>query len=280
MTNPPWRPSLKTIAAPALGAAILGLSALTYAYHIEPGWVEVRPIQLSLPRLDPAFSGYRLAQISDIHLDGRMNLQRLEEIVKTINRLSPDLVAITGDFVTHSPGRYVDDLAAALKELAAPDGVFAVLGNHDHWSGPDMVRRAFRKASIIELSNTVHTLRRGKAALHLAGIDDYMMGWDRLDLVLRRLPVDGSAILLAHEPDFADISSRSGRFDLQLSGHSHGGQVRLPILGPLYLPGFGRKYPHGLYRVGNMIQYTNRGLGTVHLHFRLNSRPEITLFTL
>jgi predicted MPP superfamily phosphohydrolase len=97
---------------------------------------------------------------------------------------------------------------------------------------------------------------------------------------LERLPEEGAAILLAHEPDFADLSARTGRFDLQLSGHSHGGQVKLPLFGIPYLPRFARKYPRGRYQVGKMILYTNRGLGMVHLPFRFNSRPEITLFTL
>jgi predicted MPP superfamily phosphohydrolase len=101
-----------------------------------------------------------------------------------------------------------------------------------------------------------------------------------MDQVLKRLPEDGAAILLAHEPDFADISARTGRFDLQISGHTHGGQIRLPMIGFPYLPRFGRKYPRGLYKVGNMLQYTNRGVGMVHLPVRFNSRPEITLFTL
>jgi predicted MPP superfamily phosphohydrolase len=106
------------------------------------------------------------------------------------------------------------------------------------------------------------------------------MGNVQLNSVIEALPSDGAAILLAHEPDFADESARSGRFDLQVSGHSHGGQVAIPFFGPPVLPYLGRKYPAGLYKVGNMFQYTNRGVGMARLPFRFNCPPEITIFTL
>lgn len=115
--------------------------------------------------------------------------------------------------------------------------------------------------------------------LHFAGVDDVMEGRSRLDLVLQELPEDGTAILLAHEPDFADVSAATGRFDLQLSGHSHGGQVRLPLLGAPYLPPFSQRYASGLYEVGDMWQYTNRGIGFVDARLRFLCRPEITVLT-
>jgi uncharacterized protein len=136
------------------------------------------------------------------------------------------------------------------------------------------------ESGIIELSNEVYPIQRGQARLYVAGIDDYIARNDRLEQVLEQLPEEGAAILLAHEPDFADISARTGRFDLQISGHSHGGQVNLPLIGPLYLPRYARKYTSGLYNVNGMIQYTNRGVGKVHVPLRLNSSPEITVFTL
>ena len=118
------------------------------------------------------------------------------------------------------------------------------------------------------------------APLHIAGVDDLWTGQDRLDLVLERLPAEGAAILLVHEPDFANTSAKTGRFDLQLSGHSHGGQVSLPFLGPPILPRYARDYPVGRYQVGEMALYTNRGLGTVPPRVRINCRPEISLFIL
>lgn len=269
-----WRAFQVTLGATALGAGGLG-----YATAVEPDWIDIRRITLKLRRLSRAFHGYRVAQISDIHIDDWMR-GRLPGIVDLINAQRPDLVAITGDFVTNRPRRYAQDLVAGLAPLRGRDGVFAVLGNHDHWTSASTIRMIIKDSGANEIGNRVHTVRRGDASLHVAGIDDFMVRADRLDQVLERMPAEGAAILLVHEPDFADISAPTGRFDLQISGHSHGGQIRLPVLGAPFLPHHGRKYPIGLYRVGEMLQYTNRGLGTLGLHVRLNCRPEITVFTL
>ncbi|HEX7974884.1 MAG TPA: metallophosphoesterase [Anaerolineales bacterium] len=243
-------------------------------------WVEITQVRLELPNLPPEFHGYRLVQISDFHIGTWMSRVELAQAVGMVNRLKPDLVAITGDFVTEDPECYVDDLAGALSKLSSKDGVFAVLGNHDHWTDPTVMRRALRLGGVSELCNTFRTLQRGAACLHIAGVDCSMVGLDRLDQVLERLPAQGGAVLLAHEPDFADRSAASRRFDLQISGHSHGGQVCLPLVGPLFLPRCARKYPSGFYRVGGMILYTNRGLGTAKFQLRINCPPEITVFTL
>jgi uncharacterized protein len=142
------------------------------------------------------------------------------------------------------------------------------------------VRRCIHEGGVTELINGVRSVRRGNAALHVAGIDDVMEGRSRLDLVLRELPESGAAILLAHEPDFADVSAATGRFDLQLSGHSHGGQIGVPLLRRLVLPPFSQRYTSGLHEVGGMSVYTNRGIGFVHLRARFLCRPEITVLTL
>ncbi len=141
------------------------------------------------------------------------------------------------------------------------------------------MRRTLAAGGVTELHNAVHTLRRDGASLHLCGVDSAYWGRDHLGSVLEKLPEKGAAVLLAHEPDLADRSAATGRFDLQLSGHSHGGQVRVPLLGPPLLPRLGRRYPSGLYKVKGMHLYTNRGLGN-HPRLRLNCRPEITLLTL
>jgi hypothetical protein len=133
---------------------------------------------------------------------------------------------------------------------------------------------------VIELNNQVITIARGSDRLYFAGVDDIMEELDDLPAVLDRIPTGGSAILLAHEPDFADQSAACGRFDLQISGHTHGGQVNLPRFGPLVLPRLGRKYPSGYYRVNGMQLYTNRGLGTAELEIRYRCPAEITLFEL
>jgi hypothetical protein len=157
---------------------------------------------------------------------------------------------------------------------------FGVLGNHDYWTDANAVREMLRSCNVTELANSVFTLSRGHETLFLCGVDDVWEGHARLDIVLDQMDDTSAAILLAHEPDFADLSAATNRFDLQLSGHSHGGQIVLPFVGPPILPHLGRKYPSGLYRVGNMLQYTNRGVGMARLPVRLNCPPEITLLEL
>lgn len=280
------RTFLKMAGLSTLGAAALGAGGVGYAYEVEPGWIEVTSLQLDLPRLPAEFDGYRILQVSDIHADEWMTSERLSEIVRLVNGQRPDLVVITGDFVTSedftevSASDVAPGLVEPLSRLKPRDSTVAVLGNHDHWTDPELVRHVVRESGITELSNSVHTVEREDATLHVAGVDDVMENQDRLDLVLDRLPSSGAAVLLAHEPDFAGTSAATGRFDLQLSGHSHGGQIRLPLLGAPVLPPLARKYPKGLYEVVEMIQYTNRGLGMIEPRVRFNCRPEITVFTL
>jgi hypothetical protein len=210
-----------------------------------------------------------------------MTRERLERIVEMINAEQPDAAAITGDFVTHGDiSPHIPALTEPLSRLTPKDVTVAVLGNHDHWTRPDLIRQVMRDSGMVELSNDVFTIQRGGESLHFGGVDSYWEHLDRLDDVAAKLPGEGVAILLAHEPDFADISATTGRFDLQISGHSHGGQIVLPFLGAPILPSLGRKYPAGRYQVGGMIQYTNRGVGTILPAVRFNCRPEITIFTL
>jgi uncharacterized protein len=270
----------KLLGFSAAFGVVLGYLGLVYARRVEPSWLDLNYLVLELPRLPVEFDGYRVVQISDIHMDTWMTAKRLRRIVKIVNEQQPDLIAITGDFVTENPYEHARELSAVLRELSARDGVAAVLGNHDHWCDPYFVRRVIQESRIIDLNNRVHSIKRNSTVLHLAGVDDYMENEDRLDLVLSNLPEGEAAILLAHEPDFADKSASTGRFDLQLSGHSHGGQIVLPVVGPPYLPDHAEKYPFGMYEIEGMKLYTNRGLGMVHLPFRLNARPEISVFTL
>jgi predicted MPP superfamily phosphohydrolase len=274
------REFLKLTVRTTAGAAIAGVAGFGYVTRIEPFWIDVEHVHLTLPRLPLSFDGYKVAQLSDLHMGGWLTRPRLEEVVLLTNEQKADLVAITGDFVSRLSDVVTRDLVEVLGALKAADGVVAVLGNHDHWNGANVVRQVLRDSNIINVSNDVHTLQRSGAQLHIAGVDDIWEGKDDLDAVLGKLPAQGAALLLAHEPDFADTSAGTGRFDLQLSGHSHGGQVVPPFLGPLRLPPYGRKYHTGLYQVGTMLQYTNRGVGMVSPPVRFNCRPEITLFTL
>jgi uncharacterized protein len=262
-------------------SSLLGVCGLLYAREVATRRVEVKDMMLTLPRLAPEFDGYRLVQFGDLHLDDWTKPERLRGITQKVNEQWPDLVVITGDFASYSAEQLdAQRLIEALGALRARDGCVAILGNHDYLTDVTLVRRCIREGGVTELINDVRTLKRGDATLHVAGIDDVMEGRSRLDLVLEKLPESGAAILLAHEPDFADVSAATGRFDVQLSGHSHGGQIGVPLLRRLILPPFSQRYIRGLYEVGGMILYTNRGLGFVHLRLRFLCRPEITVFTL
>lgn len=270
------------VALGLLNMGVTGGGLLAYASAVEPKWVEVTRVTLTLPRLPRQFDGYRIVQISDIHAGKWLPTSFLEEVVRMVNIEQPDLVAITGDFVTYTYHEAPLDLVPSMLKLRSADGVAAVLGNHDYWGnhGDYLIRHIIRESGMIDLNNSVHTIEREGVPLHIAGVDSARERMARLDTVLEKLPKHGEAILLAHEPDFADVSAPTGRFDLQISGHSHGGQVVIPFVGPPHLPPMGRKYHTGRYQVGNMIQYTNRGLGMVGLPVRFFCRPEITVLTL
>lgn len=262
-------------------AALLGAGGFLYAREVEPRLLEVVRLELALPRLARVFDGYRVVQIGDIHLDDWSKPARLKRVAEKVNAERPDLIVITGDFASYSAKRLDEGmLIGALRRLSAPDGVVAILGNHDYLTDVGLIRTCIRQAEVTLLSNDVLTLERDDAVLHVAGVDDVMEGRSRLDLVLQQLPEVGAAVLLAHEPDFADVASATGRFDLQLSGHSHGGQARVPVLGRAVLPPFSQRYTRGLHEVGGMLLYTNRGLGTVNARLRFGCRPEITALTL
>ena len=209
-----------------------------------------------------------------------MDLRRtFEGVVDLINQQEPDIVAMTGDFVSYS-GTNIKNLIPTLKEIHSRDATVAVLGNHDYWLGAKRVRLILSESKIIELNNDVYTVNRKGFALHIAGVDSITLKKNQLDKVLMKLPPEGPAILLVHEPDFADISAKTKRFSLQLSGHSHGGQFVIPKLGtPFRGDGFW-KYPLGKYQVGEMILYTNPGIGTNAFWIRLNCPPEITVIDL
>jgi predicted MPP superfamily phosphohydrolase len=231
--------------------------------------------------LAPAFDSYRIVQLSDLHLaEGKLlTPDRLEVIIQRVNRLRPDLILITGDFVSHVDATSRDGISR-LRRLDAPDGVFAITGNHDYWSGVTAVVQAVEQAGIRVLCNEHVLIRRQGAALAIAGLDDIWEGQYDLDAALRGIPAGAPVILMAHEPNYAEFVAQDGRVALQLSGHSHGGQVRLPGIGPLALPDQAYRYPMGLYRIGDMLLYVNRGIGLAQIPFRFNCRPEITTFVL
>lgn len=241
---------------------------------------EIVPVTVHVNGLDPEFNNYKIAHISDIHLGQWISAKRIEGVVNLVNKQKPDIVAITGDSVSYVVNEPILDMLRYLKNLKPKDATLAVLGNHDHWIGADEIRKVMKETGIIELENDVYTIKRGDAQLNIAGIDSVTLDKHDLNAVLNKLPESGPAVLLAHEPDFADVSAATGRFSLQLSGHSHGGQMIIPGVGTPFRGSEFKKYPLGKYDVGDMVQYTNRGLGTNVFWIRINCPPEITILNL
>jgi predicted MPP superfamily phosphohydrolase len=275
------------VRAGLFGAAGLAL----YSGEIERHWVEVTRSDVHLRRLPEAFDGFRVAQISDIHMDEYTEAFFLRHVVGLVDGLQPDAVFLTGDFVSNGPRSYRFSHGAAwecaniLKELKCPQR-YAIMGNHDAIVGEKEIIAALEANSITVLRNSYLPMERGGGRIWLAGLDDPLEGRPNIDRTLPeaiRNVTNEPVILMCHAPDYVDHLMEhpaGGAIDLMLSGHTHGGQVRLPFLPALNLPPMGQKYVEGWFRFGEMQLYVNRGIGTVGLPFRLDCPPEITLLTL
>jgi uncharacterized protein len=264
----------------ALTTVILFLCCYIYGTKIEPNWIEVVPIQLTIPHLDRAFDQFKLVQISDLHTGKYMPESRLARIINLVNQQQPDAIAITGDIVSKGSGFNGDKLQQQLSQLQAKSVTLAVLGNHDHSRRIKLLKQTLLKSKINNLNNQVYIVKRGSKKLAFAGLDDPYWGKPNLEKIINHLPDQVPAIFLVHEPDYIEKSAKTHKFALQLAGHSHGGQIRIPFFAPLVLPFGGQKYFAGLNQVEDTIAYTNRGLGMTNLPMRIGSRPEITVFTL
>jgi uncharacterized protein len=265
----------------AVMGGITGTAFWTYTSAIEPNWMSITRHRIALRHLPPAFEGYRVLHFSDLHYDTTPNAAGLLRRVATIaEQEQVDLIAFTGDLVSHQYAPVQADLIQGLGRIQAPDGVLAVIGNHDYWVDPVESRRVMAAGGMVVLENAVQTIQRGDQCLYIAGLDNAYFQVEDVSAVVAQLPPNAASLLLVHEPDFAVEVAHLGRFGLQLSGHSHGGQVRLPGVGAILLPSMGRRYPMGLYRIDQQWLYTSRGIGTIQPSVRLFCRPEVTIFTL
>lgn len=241
-------------------------------------YFEINNINIPTKHLGEEFNGYRILQFSDIHLGTWINEERLHGVIELVNNLYPDLICITGDFITHIKPESETILTDALSKLDAPDGTIAVLGNHDYWSDPHLISKILETSGIELLRNQTKIIHKNGDKFAVAGVDDVYNNKDNLHQIINQLPEDVPTLLLVHVPDFAEIAASTGKFFLSLSGHSHGGQVVFPLLGEIVLPPLGRKYSRGLYMVNTMYHYTNKGVGTATIPIRWNCKPEITVF--
>ena len=237
--------------------------------------IQVQQVILPVSNLHPSLDGFRIVQLSDFHLYPYTRMDQVRDAVAIANDLRPDLTVLTGDYVSHIP-EAVFDLGPVLSGLNADHGVFTVLGNHDVWTSRTIVEQGLREVGLAPLNNEGIVLKCGRGQLGLAGLDDGWVGQPDLSSALDSISEGIPIVLLAHEPDLADIYTQNPRISVQLSGHTHGGQVRLPKRGAFMLPHLGQKYDYGLYRVNQSWLYTNAGIGFGSIPIRINCPPEVT----
>ncbi len=262
------------------GLAAYGAAFLVAAYgsSLRRHWVRVVHVDVPIVGLSPELDGYRIAQMSDLHIGNFDTKRRGLAWAAQVSRLEPDLVAVTGDLVTTGSAFY-EDVAEVIGAVRARDGVFVSLGNHDQWN-PDELTRQIEARGPVVLRNRWQAVRRGDAELIVAGLDDRWAGKDDLETTLARRPERAPTVLLSHYPDFFEAAARR-RVDLVLSGHTHGGQIAVPFMARrASLSTLARQARHGLHLKGTSRLYVNAGLGTTGPPFRLGIPPEITVFVL
>jgi hypothetical protein len=262
-----------------LGSAVgLGFAGFGYTFF-EAGWVRVQRVTVPVPRLPRAFFGMSIAFLSDIHHGPFTSLDYVHRIVQLTNALFPDIVLLGGDYV-HRASEYIKPCMRALADLKSPLGAYGVLGNHDHWEGAEETRKAMQSSGIIELTNLGTWIERDGARLRLSGVGDLWEDNQDLDAALADARPSETSILLSHNPDFVE-SITDHRVGLVLSGHTHGGQIVLPVVGAPRVPSrYGQKYLRGLVRTPYTQVFVTRGLGTVTPPLRFCCRPEIVLITI
>jgi len=266
--------------------SVLGLAF--YAAEIARHELDIAQRTIVIPGLPESFKGFRIVQVSDIHFKEFTEASFVELVVHEVNALKPDLVALTGDFVSYGPFArhrsigWAYECGELLTRIQCPQR-YAVLGNHDCIVNEAAAKDAITSHGIPVLSNEAVPLERDGKRIWLAGITDALEGHPRPDFE-KAIPEtarrdDERVILLAHEPDILPTVAKYN-VDLMLSGHTHGGQVRIPLLPPMMLPPLGVKYVEGHFQLGRTQLYVNRGIGAVTLPFRFNCPPEITVLTL
>jgi predicted MPP superfamily phosphohydrolase len=265
----------------AFGAAALGAGALAYARFVEPRWIERTRTQVPIPALPDALDGFRIALLTDFHASAHTPIARVRRACRLAMAARPDLIALTGDFVSDDTGALLPDTIAALEEeLEAPLGVWAVPGNHDHAAGIERYDRAVRRhPRVRDLTGRAVRLDYRGATVRVAGSDTDHAGDPHPAAALHDAAPADFTLLLTHNPDLAeDAAGVLGSVDLVVSGHTHGGQIRLPGVGALVNSAeYDDIYEAGLVRRPWAWVYVSRGIGTVRLPVRFLCRPEVSI---
>lgn len=262
-------------------AAAVGVSGATAYGGLFEAWdYEVTETVVPVRDLPERFEGFRIAQVSDVHHGRLVPIEEVRRVVSLANAARADMIALTGDYTTQLR-RYVEPCAEALSELKAPEGVWAVLGNHDHNTGGALTKQALARRGISVLTNENTVLRRGADSLQLAGADDWGWGYADFARALGGVDLARPTVLLSHEPIAFDMEETRG-VSLILSGHTHGGQVCLPVVGsPVkYVWGKYLRHLRGLHERDGARLYVSRGTGMIGVPLRIGARPEVAVLRL
>ncbi|MBT2695323.1 metallophosphoesterase [Bacillus sp. ISL-55] len=279
------RTFIKRAVGTLLTAAGLGTGSYFYAREVEPRMLDITRHTIKNAALPSGFDGVRVIQFSDTHIGFQYTMEQLNQLITKINNQKPDLIVFTGDLLD-DPRHFTEKnkLISILSSLDAPLGKFAVYGNHDHGGyGSDLYKQIMDQSGFTLLLNTSANIKLlDGSSIWIAGIDDAMLGKPDLNASMAKIPANSYTILLSHAPDKAEEAAQHP-IQMQMSGHSHGGQIQIPFYGPLVTPPFAEKYVEGFYTIGpndGLTLYVNRGLGTTRLPFRFLSQPELAIFTL
>ncbi len=258
----------------------MGVAATAaYASLIDPYHYRISETDVFIRNLPERFEGFRITQLTDIHHSRILGIDEIRRMVSLAQQTEPDMFVLTGDYTT-SYRRFIEPVAEALAPLHAPEGVWAVLGNHDHYTDPELTTRALRRRGIEVMDNFHSTIQRGPDSLQLSGIDDWT--WNAVDWTraFAGLKPGTPTVLLSHQPSVLDLPQTQS-VSLILSGHTHGGQLRLPLVGaPARFATTHLKYDRGLFSRGETQLYVSSGTGVIGLPLRLGVRPEIAVLKL
>ena len=255
--------------------AILAAAVLFDAVIYEPRFPQLNTYDVAIPNLPADLDGFRIVQLSDIHRRRFVADSAIRRAVEMANATNPDAVVLTGDYVGRDPAN-IEPCFDMLCKLKSRLGSYAVLGNHDHWTGAKAVSDSITRHHITLLDNAGTKLGAG---LYLAGIDDQWAGSPNVDAAFGGVPKDAACVMLSHTPKAVPLFA--GHNGLLITGHTHGGQVNIPFIPRKCLPGLsGRPYVDGWYKEGDILMYVNRGIGTINPPVRFFCRPEVTLYVL
>lgn len=272
-----WRRVLSTVTAML---AAIGLAVAWHSRYRSPYRAQISRVAVRLPRAHAGLAGTTIAFVTDTHIGPHVSAADLAPVARALRDIAPDIVLFGGDYISESP-RFMTDAATVLGEMAstATYGAWGVMGNHDLANTRARVARPIAEAGIRILTNDAARVATGRGDLWIAGVDDAILGKADLAAAFRDVPPGAPVIAIWHEPDRTEEMALYGPF-LMLSGHTHGGQVKIPLLGAIALPILGRRYIEGRFELGDMTLYVSRGIGMYRPPVRFNCPPELVILTL